>query len=259
MRKNKYVVLFFQNIHDFLVYRTRLVIIALSSFIAPLVMMWILSGLPGQFVNGMSKSDLVSYYLTTSILYLFLNSKIDSYVKESIQQGEIANYLVKPINFWSVALVKDISGRFIKFIFGLPLFILLIFIYSLPINFDPSYLSFTIGMIVISFLLSFTLAFSVGLLAFWLEEVWGIQNVKEVAIVLLSGIALPYTFFPQALQKFLVFTPFPYLVNWPLHKGYSGNLTLEFVMALAWLFAFLLLNMFMWKKGIKKYSALGTY
>lgn len=84
MHENKHIVLFFQNIHDFLVYRTRLVIIVLSSFIAPLVMMWILNGLPGQFVNGMSKNDLISYYLTTSILYLFLNSKIDSYVKESI-------------------------------------------------------------------------------------------------------------------------------------------------------------------------------
>lgn len=259
MHENKHIVLFFQNIHDFLVYRTRLVIIVLSSFIAPLVMMWILNGLPGQFVNGMSKNDLISYYLTTSILYLFLNSKIDSYVKESIQLGEIANYLVKPINFWSVAFVKDISGRFIKFVFGLPLFILLVFIYSLQLNFDLNYLSLTISMLTISFFLSFTLAFSVGLLAFWLEEVWGIQNVKEVAIVLLSGIALPYTFFPLALQKFLIFTPFPYLINWPLHKGFSGNLTLEFVMAMAWLLAFLLLNWFVWKKGIKKYSALGTY
>lgn len=259
MFKNKYLVLFQQNLHDLLIYRARLIIIVLSSFVAPLVMMWILSSLPGQFINGMSKKDLVAYYLTTSILYLFLNSKIDSYVKESIQQGEIANYLVKPISFWGVALIKDISGRFVKLVFGLPLFILLVFIYSIQISVDINLLVQTTIMILISFLLSFTFSFSVGSLAFWIEEVWGIQHLKEVAVSLLSGIVLPYTFFPETLQKFLVFTPFPYLVNWSLHKGFSGNLILEFILAVFWLIMLIILNLLMWKNGIKKYSALGTY
>lgn len=259
MMKNKYIVLFIQNVQDFLIYRTRLIITVLSSFVAPMVMLWILSSLPNQLVNGMNKNQLISYYLTTSILYLFMNSKIDSYVKESIQQGEIANYLVKPINFWFVAFVKDISGRFVKLAFGLPLFAFLIFVYSVPVNFNLSTFGVTIIMLTIAFLLAFSLSFSLGLLAFWVEELWGLQNVKEVSIVLLSGIALPYSFFPDILQRILVYSPFPYLVNWPLHEGFSGNLLLEFSMAILWLVISLLSNFLMWKNGIKKYSALGTY
>jgi len=114
-------------------------------------------------------------------------------------------------------------------------------------------------MLSISFLIAFSFSFSLGLLTFWVEEVWGIQNVKEVAIVLLGGVALPYYFFPLALQKFLTFTPFPYMINWPLRKGFSGSLTFEFIMALSWLLIFTLISIFLWKRGIKKYSALGTY
>jgi ABC-2 type transport system permease protein len=114
-------------------------------------------------------------------------------------------------------------------------------------------------MMVISFLIAFSFSFVVGLLTFWVEEVWGLQNVKDVSIVLLGGVALPYYFFPITLQKILVFTPYPYLVNWPLRKGFSGNLLLEFIMAVFWLVTFLLLGQLLWKKGLKKYSALGTY
>jgi ABC-2 type transport system permease protein len=257
---NKYFVFFLQNTHDFLVYRLRLFIIVISSFVAPLVIMRILTNIPGPKVNGMSKEQIISYYLVTSILFVFLNSRIDYFVKEAIQQGELATYLVKPVEFWKVALVKDLSGRVIRVVFGLPIFIVLLIVYH-----DVFHFSLTanavlfVVMLIISSLLVFAFSFAVGLLAFWLEEVWGLQNLKDASVILLSGVGLPYSFFPVALQKFLIFTPFPYLVNWPLRKGFSGNLIGEFVIALAWLFILLLVNKILWKKGLRRYSGLGTY
>lgn len=259
MKENKYIVFLLQNSHDFLVYRMRLFIIVFTSFIAPIVMMWVLSSLPGKIINGANREQIITYYLTTSILYLFMNSKIDSFVKEAIQQGELATYLIKPVSFWLVAFVKDISGRIIRLVFGLPIFILLLLAYSQSFKLNLSDLGLTSIMIMLSFLIAFTFSFSLGLLTFWIEEVWGLQNVKEVSVVLLGGVALPYYFFPEALQRVLTYTPFPYLVNWPLRKGFSGNLALEFTMAVCWLIIFTAISMILWRKGLKKYSALGTY
>jgi ABC-2 type transport system permease protein len=257
---NKYFVFFLQNTHDFLVYRLRLFVIVFSSFVAPLVIMLILSTIPGRLVNGMSKEQIITYYLVTSILFVFMNSKIDYFVKEAIQQGELAVYLIKPIHFWIVALIKDLSGRFIRLIFGIPIFILVLFLYRDSIHFSlNSNVVFIIPMLGISFLLVFAFSFAVGLLAFWLEEVWGLQNVKDVSLILLGGVALPYSFFPEVLRTILVFTPFPYFINWPLRQGFSGNFTMEVIIALSWLFIFILLNIWLWKKGLRRYSALGSY
>jgi len=255
--ENKYLVLFQQNSHDFLAYRVRLVVNIINQFMAPLVIMLVLTNLIGNSINGMTKSQIVNYYLSTSILYLFLNSKIDSYIKEAIQQGEISTYLIRPINFWLVALVKDISARVIKLMLGLPILVLLILIFSMSFPTLSPDMLVSLLMIPIALLLAFSISFCVGALAFWFEEVWGFQNLKEVAILLLSGVVLPYTFFPKILQRILTFTPFPYLINWPLHKGFSGNIAFEFSMAILWLVLLLGISAFMWKAGTKRYCAAG--
>ena len=256
----KYWVFFLQNVHDFLIYRVRLLLVVVSEFVAPLVMIWLFTGLAARHVSGMTKEQLLSYYLFTSILFLFTHSNIDSFVSTAIQHGELAGYLVKPLHFWLVAFIKDFSSRILKLIIGLPFFIVLVVVYSkFSFHFSVFDLITTLAIITLSFLLSFALAFSLGLLTFWVEEVWGFQNLEEVMVALLGGVALPYQFFPIWLQKFLQFTPFPYLVNWAVRKGFTGNLLFEFMMAMIWLFILSNLAIWMWKKGIKKYSALGTY
>jgi ABC-2 type transport system permease protein len=256
---NKYLAYFLQNSHDFFVHRMRILLIVVTTFVAPLVMMLVLSNLPGKVVSGLTKQEIITYYLTTSILFVFMNSRIDFFVKEAIQQGELAVYLIRPVKFWLVAFVKDMSGRVIRLLFGIPIFILLSVFYSLSPALSMTDLMVLSLMLMLSFSLAFCLSFTVGLLAFWLDEVWGIQNVKEVSVVLLSGVVLPYSFFPEILQRILVFTPFPYLVNWPLRKGFSGSIILEFFIAGIWLLLLISLIVIMWRRGLKKYSALGTY
>lgn len=258
--ENKYLVFMIQNAHDFLTYRLRLFITVLNQFAMPLVMLFILSNLPGKAVAGASKQQLTYYFILTAILYLFTNSDIDSFVKEAIQQGELATYLIKPVHFWLVALSRDLSQRLLKLVLGIPVFIILLIFYFNSLHL-PSYnnLPLTLLTLTLSFLLSFAISFTVGLLAFWLEEVWGVQNLKRVAILFLGGAALPYYFFPAYLQKILIYTPFPYLVNWSIRKGFSGNLLIELSSASFWLLFFSILNFYLWKTGLKKYSALGTY
>lgn len=254
----KYFRLFNQQIQEFLSYRASVFLSLLSQFISPLVMMWVLTSLPQANIT-MNQNQIIRYYLFTSILYILMSSKVDLYLKESIQHGELANYLTKPINFWMVALLKDTSERILKMTLALPIFIVLIFLYNQFTIFEHINLITLLPIIVISFLLSFILSFIFGLFTFWTEEVWGLLNAKEVAIMLLGGIALPYQFFPKSLEHFLTYTPFPYLVNWPLRVGFSGNIVNEFIIAISWTILLFLLGHLIWKKGLRKYCALGTY
>lgn len=256
---NKYWRFFIQNTNEFLSYRLRVVLLVLSQFISPLVMIWVFSGIALLKSPIMGQNQIVAYYVFTSILYLFLNSNVDEFVKVSIQDGTLARYFLRPGSFFGFSLVKEFSGRIVRLFLGLPIFAILIIInwtqiksYSLP----PLPLIFL--MIFVSFALAFLLSFNIGLLAFWVEEVWGLQNLKFVSFMLLGGAALPYQIFPIFFQNFLAWTPFPYLINWPLRYGFSGNIRFELFMAGAWLVIFFILYKILWNIGSKKYSAMGA-
>ena len=250
--------MFLQYVHEMLTYRLRIILMVISNFATPIVMLLVLQSIDNR--SGLSTQQLVSYYIFTTILALSMRSRVDEFVQESIEEGGLATYLIRPVHFWLIALTNDLSSRILKLLFGIPVFLVLLFIYS-RIHISVSWIStLTIaGMILLSFSLSFTFSFMIGLLAFWIEELWGLQNLKDVMIILLGGIALPYQFFPVWLQKSLVYTPFPYLINWPLRKGFTGSFTLEVIITLVWILTFALLSKLFWQTGLKKYSALGTY
>jgi len=231
----------------------------ISQFISPLVAIWILSGYIGNRFILMNRKEIVSYYLYTSLLYLFLNSSIDEMVKNCIQDGQMATYLLKPLSFVKVAFIRDLSTRVMKLSLGLPIFFLLLILSWREINIPLGLSLFLLPlMTLISFSLSFLISFTLGLSCLWLEEIWGLQNLKYVSIIVFGGVALPYQIFPVSLQRLLYWTPFPYLVNWPLRLGMSGSYFKEIIIAGIWLLFFLVLSRLVWRAGLKRYSAMGV-
>lgn len=255
----KYRTLFVQFLKEYFAYRIRVILSILTQMVTPIAMIFVFSGIGSTGQIGLSQSQIVSYFLLTSLLYLFLNSNIDDFLKQLIQEGTIVNYLTKPLSLIKVALIRDLSWRIGKLVTGLPIIILLIVIYpptSQPLNSNNPLLIIT--TVIIGYSLAFLISFSLGVITFWLEEVWGLQNLKYVLFLFLGGVALPYQMFPPLWQKILYCSPFPYLISWPLRIGLSGNILKEFITALLWLFIFLWLTKIVYRLGIKKYSAMGV-
>lgn len=256
----KYRALFIQYLHEFFTYRLRVVFFTFSQLVSPIVMIAIFSGITNFTAINMNKDQVITYYLFSSIFFLFLNSRVDDFVKLSIQEGGLADSLLKPVNYWLICLIQDLARRIGKLVLGLPIIFLLLIVninsLSLPVHYNPLMVVFIVS---ISYLLSFFISFSLGLLAFWLDEVWGFQNLKEVLFIFLGGVALPYQIFPQAMQSFLSWTPFPYLINWPMRLGVNQPIFLEIIIAISWLLFFMFLGFLGWRKGLKKYSGMGVY
>lgn len=254
----KYWCFFLQTINDFLIYRARLVFISFFQFVTPLTMIWVFSSVSGNQFAGMNRQQITSYYIFISLLGLFLVSRADDFVKISIQHGDFGKYLLKPVRFWVISLINDVSRRSIKLLIGVPIFLIIAFFNGVNIGFSGDLLRFLV-IIILSFVLTFLFSYSFRLLTFWLEELWGWQNLRNVSITLLSGMVLPYQFFPKAMVGVLTWTPFPYLVSWPITVGFTNNIYLEISICSLWIFIFLISGMFLWKRGLKIYSALGIY
>ena len=254
----KYWYFFLQTLKDFLAYRARFIFTTIFQFVTPLTMIWVFISLPGNQFSGMGKHQIISYYVFVSFLGLFMTSKVDDFIKLAIQQGDLGKYMLKPVKFWLISLITDLSRRIVRLVIGTPIFLAIL--YSSGANLLLSGdIPKLVTAIALSLILAYTFSYFFGLLTFWFEELWGWQNLRDVAVVLLSGVILPYQFFPNNMLEILKWSPFPYLVAWPLRIGFTGNFYFEIIVSLLWIATFYILGNIFWKKGLKIYSALGLY
>jgi ABC-2 type transport system permease protein len=110
-------------------------------------------------------------------------------------------------------------------------------------------------------LLQFFISYTMALLAFWVLEVATFIFILFAFEYLAGGHLFPLNILPPAVALALEYTPFPYLLFFPvsIYLGQrSGTMLWQGLLIQAgWvLFAYALAR-FVWSRGIKKYSAVG--
>jgi ABC-2 type transport system permease protein len=100
-----------------------------------------------------------------------------------------------------------------------------------------------------------------SLLSFWIENTYGIRFTIRVIMEVLAGAIIPLSFFPGVLQKIFLLLPFQFLIYLPM-KIYLGKISLsqipfEILREGGWIVGFGILNLFIWKRGIRQYVAQG--
>ena len=109
----------------------------------------------------------------------------------------------------------------------------------------------------IQFFISYTLA----LLAFWVLEVATFIFIVYALEYIAGGHLFPLDILPPTIQQILSFTPFPYLMFFPV-SVYLGRIegdaiwTGLFIQA-GWVMAAFMMAKIVWNRGIRKYSAFG--
>jgi ABC-2 type transport system permease protein len=109
--------------------------------------------------------------------------------------------------------------------------------------------------------MQFLLFYTIGLLAFWAQEVWGIFESTRIIGLVLSGGVFPLTIFGDKGLALLSWLPFKYIIFFPL-EIVTGRLTLAesisgLLIQLSWIALLLLLSHLIWRQGCKKFIALG--
>jgi ABC-2 type transport system permease protein len=110
-------------------------------------------------------------------------------------------------------------------------------------------------------LLQFFLFEALSLLAFWVENTYGIRFTMRVIMEVVGGAIIPLSFFPEVVQKLFLRLPFPFLIYLPM-RIYLGKMPLGQVPVLLakeaiWIVALAMVNVVVWKQGIRQYVAMG--
>ena len=99
------------------------------------------------------------------------------------------------------------------------------------------------------------------LIAFWADNIWSLGVIIRFATKFFGGAMIPLTFFPEWANTVLAYTPFPYIVHFPM-KVFFGEIDLNTILInigilIFWTIIFYFISKLIWNKGKYSYTGVG--
>lgn len=218
----------------------------------------------GSTVGTYTLAQMISYYLLTTLVdALTAVNEDDWQIAADIKDGNISQFLLKPIDYLVYRLCLFLSGRLTYIaVAAIPLAIFVLCLkhyFVLP----PDWTTFGLFLLstFLTALLQFFMSYAMAMLAFWVLEVSTFIFVLFAFEYIASGHLFPLDILPQGLQQVLQFSPFPYQLYFPVSiymgKVAGAELVRGFLLQIFWVAAAFAFARFLWNRGIRKYSAVG--
>jgi ABC-2 type transport system permease protein len=255
------------GIQNTLVYRMNFLFRSAFSLI-PLfatISLWraVYAGSTGN-VGGYTLAQMIAYYLALTIVdSLTAVTEDDWQIASEIKDGQISQFLLKPIDYLTYRLCLYFSGRLVFTVCAFFPVALFVFAHRRYFDLPPDLATwFWFGLsLVMTALLQFFISYTMALLAFWVLEVSTFIFILFAVEYLAGGHLFPLDILPPAVQQILLFTPFPYQLFFPVNVflgRVSGDaLRHGLLVQFCWVIATYALARFVWSRGIRKYSAVG--
>jgi ABC-2 type transport system permease protein len=256
------------GIQNNLAYRFNYLTRTLFSFIPlfAMVSLWrtVYAGGGDREHSGYTQAQIIFYYLLVAVVDVLTAVNEDDWqIAADIREGNISQFLLKPVDYLTYRLCLFVSGRVACLAMAAIPLALFIFCFRSSVVAPAggmALLAFPVSL-VLTALLQFFISYGMAMLAFWLLEISTFIFILFAFEYLASGHLFPLDMLPPALQSVLAFTPFPCEMYFPvsvyLGRAAGRQLVCGLLMQLAWVLAAYLFARVMWWRGIKKYSAFG--
>jgi ABC-2 type transport system permease protein len=215
-------------------------------------------------VAGYTLAEMTSYYLIVTLVNtLTAVTEDDWQIAADIKDGNISQFLLKPIDYLTYRLVLFASGRLIYTVVAIvPVAIFIFFQRDFFVGpASGTHLGVFMISLVLTALLQFLISYTLALLAFWVLEVSTFIFIAFAIEYAASGQLYPLDILPSLVTKLMFYTPFPYLMFFPVNvylgKTNGSELWAGLVMQAFWVVMAYLLARWVWSRGIKHYSAVG--
>lgn len=266
MKLKRYFTYTRAGILEFLNFRASLFVTFFGNlcYLTIIYFLWkaIFDSSPQDVVNGMTFTDTMIYLVLAMALFNFMDTFLVWFMGRDIQSGKIVLDLIKPVSYsqyrFFFGMGNTISSFFITV---LPTILVVYFITggAIPLGWNLLYFAVGVGMGIV---INFSINFFVGTICIYTQSIWGINIMKEVIVLLLSGASIPIAFFPEPLKTIVSYLPFQAIYNIPLQMLINDQLiTGDYIKMLCiqvfWLFVTVLISQAFWKVSLKKITING--
>lgn len=182
---------------------------------------------PTDVVNNMTFTDTMIYLVLASTLFSTMEMFVTWWIGRSVQTGDIILELLLPIGYSSLNLLQSSGNTIVAVVVNLIPTMAIVYLitgggFALSVN-----LIFFAIAVVLGIVLNYYINFFVGTICFYTESIWGINIMKEVIVLLLSGASIPIAFFPETLQRVVHYLPFQAIYNTPLMLLIDNSLSTQ--------------------------------
>jgi ABC-2 type transport system permease protein len=241
-------------------YRAEIALWALSG-VLPLIMLGVWSGSGAAAAAGLSPQQLSRYFLAAFVVRQFTVVWLIQVFEDDALQGRLSPLLLQPLS----PLWRYLAAHFSEQASRIPFVAVMLLAVGLAapgLLWLPSAGDLVLGIlaIVAAFLLRFLLQVLVTTLCFWSERAAALDRLLMIPYLFLSGIVAPLDTFPPVVRRLALATPFPWMVDFParLLAGEPVNMALGFGAIAAWCLLLLPIGHWLWRAGLRRYSAMGA-
>ncbi|MDP3988547.1 MAG: ABC-2 family transporter protein [Candidatus Levybacteria bacterium] len=243
---------------NFAMWRARVVFQTLT-----LYFLWSAILPSGVTLLGYSQSLMLTYVLGASFVGSIVTSSRSGSIGDEINQGNLSNFLLRPMNYFLYWFSKDLGDKAMNISFSIVELFLLFLILKPPIfiQSEPVYLALFLMSLISAVVIYFFINVIIGMIGFWSPEIWGPRFIFTILISFFAGGLFPLDILPRNIFLFFQYLPFSYLLYFPL-KIYLGQIPiLEIILGITvsffWSIILYLTMKKIWNKGLRVYSAQG--
>lgn len=216
-------------------------------------------------VFGYNQNQMLTYvFMVLIVQTMVLSAPSSDNIGGEIGNGDLSNYLVKPLGYLKYWFARDLASKVLNFFFAAFEITLLWFIFRPAIIFPTNIiiLSGFLVSLIFATIIYYLVSACARFIAFWApENTWGLAFLILVMIEMVAGGIFPLNILPKSIYLLLQLTPFPYLIYFPI-AIFSGKIVgLEMARILIqqgiYVIVMLLFTKFFWKKGMVVYQSSG--
>ncbi len=266
MKLKKYLTLTRAGIIESLHFRTGLIVMVIGNilYLTLVFFLWkaIYASAGTETVNGLTFHDTLIYLVLATALFNFMEMYTVWEIGRNIQSGKIVLDLLRPMSYRSY-LFWSYSGGFVTQFFTtfLPTFIVVAVLTHGAVPIGINLLWFALS-VILAVIINFSIDFMVGTICLFTESIWGINIMKQVIVLLLSGATIPLAFFPDSLRKVVDCLPFQSIYNAPLTILLKSDPSVADVLPtlavqLFWAVVMTIAGCLFWKRSLRQITVNG--
>jgi ABC-2 type transport system permease protein len=247
-------------------YRAEFVVWMLTSTM-PLIILALWSSVADQApFQGYTSADFVAYFLGALIVRNLTGIWVAWEMSEHIRMGVLSMRLLRPLHPFIVYATSHAAALPFRSLIALPIaFVLLISSGASSLTTEPLQLALLVPSIVLAWLITFGVMFSLGSIGFWITQTFGIVNFYFGLWSLTSGYMFPMAImrgkFPL-IADIAEWLPFYSTLGAPVElmtRKLSGEQIAHLIGVQAfWAVACVAIALRVWAAGIRKFEAVGN-
>ncbi len=217
-------------------------------------------------LSGFSLNEMIAYLLMVNISRMFSSMPgLAGGISRDIREGTLKKYLLQPIDLISYLVSYRLAHKVTYIVASaLPYAVLFFLCRGFFVGLVPSdpttWLAY-VASLFMAFLVGFYFETSVGMVGFWFLEVTSILYIVMTLNFFISGHMFPLDLLPPFWAGILKSLPFQYMAYFPavifLGKVRGTELVLGLFQQAMWAVFFIVLSRWLYRRGLKRYSAFG--